>query len=75
MILEKLSYQRSPNCFKERPTKNLADLRLFNILTVAMLFVISIYELRLSSSPGVSIIITLFLDQREDTYEIFAHRV
>lgn len=75
IIFFMLSYQRSPNCFSERPTTILALLRLLSIFTVAMLLVISISELLLSSKPGVSMMTILFLLQLPQRYETFAHRV
>ncbi len=60
MIIKKPRYQRSPKVFLDKTITILPFCNVFKSLTVPMLFVISISTSRLSSKPGVSIVLIFY---------------
>lgn len=76
MILTKSSYQRILKFFFDKTIKILPFCSVFKSLTVPMLFVMSISTPRLSSKPGVSIVL-IFYPRVQSSFnsDTFAHLV
>ncbi len=76
MILTKSSYQRILKFFLDKTIKILPFCNVFKSLTVPMLFVMSISTPRLSSKPGVSIVL-IFYPKVQSSFnsDTFAHLV